>query len=278
MQRVIYLETSRVSSTYLNGREHAPVSTKGPLRLLALTRQLPVGPKQRPVLLIVLLSLVMVACGSTSGGLSSSHAGLKALGSRGDGSLAASTRIPPLRYLAGDYDGDDYDSRRNDSDNDDSKQPRDGDNDLDSAANSGYDSDDRSVLALGHPANPAVKHAVASLVKGYFAAAASEDGQAACSMLVSSISKSVPQDLGQSPGPPYLHGKTCAVVMRKVFKQDHRQLALYPATIQVAAVRVSRSVGVAVLRFKTLPRRQVRIVRDEDGTWKIEAYLDGELP
>lgn len=211
---------------------------------------------------IVLLSTGAVACGR---------------GSTGSEASTASSAIPTLRYLSGDYDNDDYDSHGYDADNDDSKKPRDRDNDSDNESGSYYDSDDDSVRYFGHAASATDRRAITALVKRYYAVAAAENGRSACSMIASSIAKSVPEDLGRAPGPPYLHGGTCAVVVSKLFFQNHRQLAIYASTLRVTGVRLIGNRGLAVLGFRTLPGRQIGVMR-ESGMWKIDALLDGELP
>jgi hypothetical protein len=186
---------------------------------------------------------------------------------------------PASSNITGDYDGDDdYNNQRSsDGDNDDSTKPKDRDNDSDSSGKSYFDSDDSSVRGFGHAASSVDSKTIASLVKRYFAAATTGDGVAACSMFVSSIARSVPEDLGGPAGPLYARGSTCAAVMSKAFEHYHRQIAAHAATLEIADIRVKRGGGVAVLAFKKLPGREIHVAR-EGGGWKIEALLDRELP
>lgn len=217
------------------------------------------------LLAIVPMSLNAIACGDAH---------------RGNGASVAYSTVPMLRHFGGDYDPDDYNGHENDGDNDDSNEPRDRDNDFDGNNSNNkiyYDSDDTRIRAFGHAPSVTDRRAITRLVKHYFAVAATEDGQTACSMIVASMARAVPEDLGQPPGPPYLRGKTCAAVMSKLFKQNRRQLTVYSTMLEVTGVRLDRNRGVAVLGFTALPGRQIQVVR-EHGTWKIDALLDRELP
>lgn len=193
----------------------------------------------------------------------------------------ATASTPPVRgYLTGDYDGDDHSGEHyGDADNDDSNRPkdRDRDNDSDSNGRSYYDGDDDSVRDFGHAANTADRRAITSVVERYYAAVAREDGATACSVIVSSLANTVPEDLGRPPGPDFARGNTCAVVMSKVFREFGRQLRAYAARLEVTGVRLEGDHGVAVLGFKSLPGRQIRVAR-EGGVWKMDALLDSELP
>ncbi len=82
-----------------------------------------------------------------------------------------------------------------------------------------HNDDDEKVLHYGHAASPSDRRASVALVTRYFAVAAAENGAAACSMLVPFIAEAVAEQDGKSP--PLL-GKTCAVVMSKLFRLHHR--------------------------------------------------------
>jgi hypothetical protein len=213
---------------------------------------------------VVLLCMSLSACGSR----------------RVTGSTFTSTAIeaaPIQNTVTGDYDSDDYNNvaHSGDGDNDDSK-PQDRDNDSDNTTGSYYDRDD-TARRFGHAARASDKQAITALVRRYYAAAVAEDGAAGCSMIIAAVAKSVPEDLGRPPGPPYLRGTTCPAVVSKLFKQNRRQLAAYATALEVTSVRVEHDNGVAILGFKALPGRQVRLAR-EGGVWRFEALLDSELP
>ena len=217
----------------------------------------------------VVLCLCVVACGGASRGV----------GSASRSTAEAAAAMQPSNSITGDYDGDDDYSNQgsNDGDNDDSTQPKDRDNDSDSSGKSYFDSDDSSVRGFGHAAGPVEGKRIASLIKRYFAAANAGDGATACSMMVSSIAKSIPEDIGGPAGPLYARGTTCATVVSRAFEHYHRQLAAHTGTLEIADIRVSRSKGVVVLAFEKLPGRQIHVAR-ESGVWKVDALLDAELP
>jgi hypothetical protein len=238
-------------------------------------------PDMKPRLAVVAIALVL--CGT--GGCGGTHSSVRAAAHGHDGTIAAGAIVsgPSVVERAGpvpigDYDGDDYSpGRYNEADNDDSSAPKDRDNDSDNKSGSYYDPDDNTIRHFGHAAGAADARAVTALVKSYFAVAASENGGAACSMIVPSLARSVPESVGQPPGPAYYRGTTCAAVLSKVFKRNQSQLSAYSAQLAVTGVRVDRGSGVAVLGFKTLPGRDIPVAR-VSGRWTIDALLDDELP
>lgn len=228
---------------------------------------------------ILLLGAWISACGGTGRGVrtgSPSSSGGPASGQETAPLATDATRT--AGHLFGDYDGDDYYIQKSsDLDNDDGHKPRDGDGDYDNRSKSYFDSDDGPVLRFGHAASTADRRAIEAVVKRYFAAAATKDGAAACSIITTPLAKSVPEDLGQPPGPAFLSGKTCAVVMSKLFKESSLQFTTYAKRLRVVGVRLDRGRGFAILGFRDLPGRRIDVAR-EGGVWKIQALVDGELP
>jgi len=148
-------------------------------------------------------------------------------------------------------------------------------NDLDDDPNS---DDDNPIVDYGHAASAPENEAITAVVKRYYAAAAAGDGAKACSMLVSTVAEAVPEEYGEASGPAYLRGKTCAVVMSKLFKRHHRQLADNIATFEVTKVRAEEGKGLVVLRFATTPEPRKIAVRREGSVWKIKELLDSGMP
>jgi hypothetical protein len=186
--------------------------------------------------------------------------------------------MPAERTITGDYDNDDYESGHlGDADNDDSAKPKDVDNDFDGKGHGLYDKDDGEFSDLGHAASGAQRSTIAALVVRYFALAAAEDGAAACPMVLPSLANGVPEEFGRSPSPPYMRGTTCAVVLSKLFRLNHRQVAVERATLKIADVRVDHDRGFALLRFKGLPNRFMPVTLVA-GAWKMGGLLEEELP
>lgn len=223
----------------------------------------------------VLPAACLVACGQK--GPSGSAARAQATTVDRETSAAEHQATVPTGIRArGDYDADEYEPGLSDADSDDTPGPKDGDNDTDNHSGSYYDGDDDPVLHYGHAAGAADRRSVATLVKRYYAAAAARDGSGACSLLASSYVHDIPHTLGSSLGPPYFAGRTCAQVMDKVLGLNSVQLRAYAAQLRVTAVRVDRETGIAVLGFRTLPGRYLRVLR-EHGAWRVDAVLDREL-
>jgi hypothetical protein len=153
--------------------------------------------------------------------------------------------------------GSDFSTHKNDRDND-------GD----------QNDDDGKVLGYGHAADAADRRTSIGLVTRYFAAAAAEDGAKACASLVPFIAESVPEDDGHQPG---LRGKTCAVVMSKLFKVHHQLLTMKSATLRVIGVRVEGDKALAILEFPTIPEVRQITERRVGSAWRLLDLFDGIL-
>ena len=153
------------------------------------------------------------------------------------------------------------------------------DRDKDNDPSTYDDTNNASSLDYGHAASAADAQAVTALVKRYYATALAGDGTKACSMITSSLAEAIVEDFGHgSAGPSYLKtGTTCPAVMTLLFKHEHSLLVPEFAHLQVTRVRLIGHRGLAILRFGTLPERQIPVAR-EGHTWKIPGLLDTELP
>jgi hypothetical protein len=233
-----------------------------------------VGPARAELLTLVFAAVCMCA-----GGCGSSSATRESVGlGTGEGATTTRTVASTRDQIYADHDGDDVaGASSSDGDNDDSHERKDRDGDLDNKSGSYYDMDDGSVRYIGHAAGSADRRAVVNLLRRYFKVAVAGDGERACSMVLSSIAKAAPTDLGGPSGPSYARGKTCAVVASKIFTQWHRDLAAHLATLKVSDVRVNGSQGMVVLSFKGLPGQQVPVVREGDR-WKMSNFMYSELP
>jgi hypothetical protein len=139
------------------------------------------------------------------------------------------------------------------------------------------DNDNALVRSFGHEASARDKRAVIALVKRYYAAAYSDTGAMACSLIYSPFAKAVAHDYGRAPGPAALRGNTCAVVLSKLFKQErHRIIADIKAT--VSTVHTRGNDGWVMLYYSNSePERYLPVERERD-IWKLSALLDSRLP
>jgi hypothetical protein len=139
-----------------------------------------------------------------------------------------------------------------------------------------HEADNESEV-FGHPADATDTRLVTELIKRYYTAAAHENGASACRLLYSVFAEAIPETYGSSTGPPGLRGDSCAVVMTKLFKQQHRQLS-GGATVKVATVRVDMNRAVALFGFDGRRATHYRLAHRERGAWKLEMLLDVERP
>jgi hypothetical protein len=105
------------------------------------------------------------------------------------------------------------------------------------------------------------------MFRRYQAAAAASDGARACSLLFSLYAEAIPEDYGHVSSLPYAHGPTCAVVMSKIFKHEHRH---FDTAFRVTGVRVRGNNAIALLGSPTLLASFLSM-RRERGTWKVDA-------
>jgi hypothetical protein len=224
---------------------------------------------------IALLGLLVSACGGSGKGegsasqTSSTATATAAKGAPAPGASTASSAA--TGSFMGDEDDDDTASNNTGN----SKYDNDADFDNDTIKSKGYyDGDDGGIRSYGHAASAADKRAIAALVKRYYAAAAASDGAKACPLMYSTLQEAIPEDYGQPPGPAYARGKTCAVVMSKLFAHVHSRLA---GAFEMTGVRVDGREARALLGSRTTPARFILATR-ERGAWKIDELLGQPLP
>jgi hypothetical protein len=148
-------------------------------------------------------------------------------------------------------------------------------NDLDDDASG---DDDRSVFEFGRAATPSEQRPMVALLKRYYAAAAAGDGLTACPMIYSIVAEAATEEYGRAPNLPALHGKTCAVVMSKLFRQSHRSLRVKLATLNVTNVRIEGDRALVVMSFATTPEPRKIPLHREGGRWKVQELLDSGMP
>ena len=138
-----------------------------------------------------------------------------------------------------------------------------------------FDSDDNPVRYYGHEAGAGDRQAITALLTHYYAAAAREDGAKACPLINSLIAETILENYGHQPAS---RGKTCAVIMSKLFKQTHQQLTVDSATLTITSVRVEGGTALVLLRFAKAPLPNHIAVHREGRTWKIWELFDAHMP
>jgi hypothetical protein len=133
-----------------------------------------------------------------------------------------------------------------------------------------------SPVSWGHAADGGETREVTELVKRYYVAATADDGAKGCSLIYSILAEAIAEEYGQTPGSPSLRGTTCAVVMYKLFKQQHRRLVADLPRLTVKQVRVEGLRGLVLLRFGPSPDRVISLHR-EHRAWKIDSMIDSEV-
>ncbi|HTA15893.1 MAG TPA: hypothetical protein VK781_13640 [Solirubrobacteraceae bacterium] len=126
------------------------------------------------------------------------------------------------------------------------------------------------MAAYGGEASEADTRAVTAVIRKYYAAAAAEDGQAACQLLYSSLATGLAEGVGGG-------GKTCPAAISVLFKQQHSHIVADDVpTMVVISVHAKGNLGLAVLGFRRVPESEILVER-EGSSWKIDALFDSEM-
>lgn len=134
-----------------------------------------------------------------------------------------------------------------------------------------------SPLTFGHPASSADTRAITAVTRTFYSAAAKDSGTVLCSLLYSLLEETVAEDFGHEPGPVALRGNSCAVVMTKLYRQDHRRHVAEFAKLRVTSARISYHQALALLSFgESKPSSYIALKR-ERSIWKINALVANPL-
>lgn len=148
----------------------------------------------------------------------------------------------------------------------------------DSASRKLEENDDQEIEIYGRPASPAERQSAIAFAQSYFAAAAAENGAAACQLLVPSLASSLGGKYEKAPNPSYLGGKNCTEVMTKLFEHRHKLMAAEAAGLEVTDVRVTSRTAFILLAFKGIRERRYMGVERDGNMWKLEALIDSQYP
>jgi hypothetical protein len=185
--------------------------------------------------------------------------------------------IPPGQALRGDGDADNPGDIDGNGDSDNAGAGG-ADVDSDSPTRASYDfpdADDQATFDYGHRPGPAEARAIAGVVKLYYAAAAAEDGQAACKLLLPGIARSAPEDYGQtSTSSGAQVARSCGTVLANVFRSAHGQLG---EAITVVKVGIEGATAQVVLSSRAMPASHIFLMR-QGGSWRVAAVLGQPLP
>jgi hypothetical protein len=226
------------------------------------------------LLIGALLGMSAGACGGTRAGTRSTTS-LSSPAAEGRFTRTTSNVIPPGQALRGDGDADNPNDIDGNGDSD-SASPGGTDGDSDSPTRASYDlpdHDDKATYAYGHRPSVGDARAIQGVVERYYATALTGDGATACSLLPTGVARSVPEDYGQT-GPAYARGKTCQVVLSKLFRHSREQLA---EAITVVEVRVKGNTAQVVFSSQKMPASSILLARP-GGSWKVVQLFGGQLP
>jgi hypothetical protein len=144
----------------------------------------------------------------------------------------------------------------------------DGDTDGDDGLHASKAGQDDGPLLASYGGRPSrtEAHAIAMLVKRYYAASAAGDGTSACGLLSAEIAKGLESNLSHP------EHSSCAVAISPLLAQQHQLLTLEdPATMAIVGIHLRGNLALVALRFKRSFESSILAVR-EAGAWKIDAF------
>jgi hypothetical protein len=150
------------------------------------------------------------------------------------------------------------------------------DEDGDSRAYRGHDSDDGKFLLYGMSAGSRDRQAMITVVQSYFAAAARGTGGMACSLMYSTYAEAVVEE---QVGPASTSGggdAECASVLTAIFRKNHVLFSADNATLVLTGARVKGNRGFVTMQIRGQHDRHMEMHR-EDNAWKVAALFDGGL-
>jgi hypothetical protein len=145
----------------------------------------------------------------------------------------------------------------------------DGDHDEDESPTNRRPNDDTSLNeTYGAGANQADTRAISTLVKRYLTAAATGDVATGCRLLATALVRQLEQAQGRSGCPSALAAELAL--------QHQLLVAEQAGAMEVLYVHVKGALGLAALRFRTVPEQSI-IVEREGSAWKIDALTGSNM-
>jgi hypothetical protein len=136
---------------------------------------------------------------------------------------------------------------------------------------SGLSKEAQRFERTGPPGTAADTRAVGVVVKRFYATVAANDGARACKLLYAPLRNAMAEDYG-TYGPSYMHGKSCAEVMTKVFKHRKGTPTTNVTTIEVTGLRMKGKEAAALLHSPAMALGEITIIR-EGSKWTILTLL-----
>jgi hypothetical protein len=131
----------------------------------------------------------------------------------------------------------------------------------------------------GRAATSSERQAATATIQSYYVAGAASNGAQACSLLIPTLVETIGGKYEAPSDPSYLHGRTCAEVMTKLFEHQHARLAKQAAGLEVTAVRIAgHGTGIVLLAFKGIRERRYLAIELSGGEWKLTALGDSPYP
>jgi hypothetical protein len=150
------------------------------------------------------------------------------------------------------------------------RSDEDADNDDERYPHKGVETTDTLIpYAFGKEASPTDRPVIAALVKRYYVAAATGNGNVACQLLDPTLADGLGEGQSTQGG-----SGGCTVRFSALFTQQHRLWQeKNVSTMTVIDVRLAGDSGVATVGFRTVATRRIFVKRNKE-TWKINALFD----
>jgi hypothetical protein len=138
----------------------------------------------------------------------------------------------------------------------------------------------RTTIAkpLSHQPTLTERRQLTTLVTEYYAAMAAADGTKACKLMNPTLEAAIPEDYGQDPGPRYSRGKTCPVVMAKVFVHTYHGASRADIVASsIVGFLLYAKEGLVQVSSGVNPHGEITVSRNRaTGPWHIGTLIGSE--
>jgi hypothetical protein len=135
------------------------------------------------------------------------------------------------------------------------------------------DEDDSQFLERGQPASARERAEIVALVRRYYRYAAAANGKAACAVLYSATATEVIEERDDWG----VRGKTCPVLMTKIFRRLHARIEADLRSMKIVRVRTDRLDGYIVMRVPGSTISHEFSLRRVGRLWQIGQVIDRNM-
>jgi hypothetical protein len=106
---------------------------------------------------------------------------------------------------------------------------------------------------------------------------ANHDGRKGCALMNPTLEAAIAEDYGQPPGPLYARGKTCRVVLTKIFNHTYPGRPADAVASRITGFLLFANEGYVYVRSRVNPHGEITVSRSHPGgRWRIGSLIGRE--